>query len=238
MEQVLDHPGWASFWGWLGGTIVAPVRTLREVVLADAWPQALALLLGSAALQTILGLGELVVEVIAYPGRAAGPGVAPWWVLGPASPLAAASGPLGVLTTVPAGWTAASLVYYLIALLLGGRGSFTGLWAAIGFANLPSLLFVPVAVVLWVATMLGPTAVVIVGLLALMVAFPVASWSVALQVIAVREAMSLGTGRAALTVLVPVGVLLTLALLVGCVVLVVLIAIHAGQTPPSSLPSV
>ena len=238
MEQILEHPGWASFWRWVVGTVVTPRRTLREVIMADAWPQALALILAVAALQAILRLGELAIQVVAFSGGGTGVGITPLWALGATSPLAASSGSLGALTSIPAAWTAASLIYYLIAMLLGGRGSFTGLWAALGFASLPALLLAPVTVPLWLAAMLGPLPAIVVGLLAIVVAIPMVIWSIALQAIAVREAMSLGSGRAALTILIPVGALLVLALLIGCALLVVLIAVHAGQMSPGPQPSV
>ena len=44
-----------------------------------------------------------------------------------------------------------------------------------------------------------------------MVSFGIAIWSLVLQVIGVREAMHLSTGRAVMTVLIPVGVLVFLA---------------------------
>ena len=99
---------------------------------------------------------------------------------------------------------AASGAIHLMSRLLGGSGSFAGLFAGNAFASLPQVLTIP-AVFLRVA--LGPTGGWIVQVLVLF-------WWMALAVIVARENYGFTTTRAAASVLIPLSVLLVVLIVV------------------------
>ncbi len=126
--------------------------------------------------------------------------------------LAAMRGPIGLLWMGfgLAGLFFLAAVLQLTADLLGGRGTGRGLLAALALAQTPALLTAPVAALGLVPSpsWLGAALRAALGL-----------WTVVLEVLAVREAHRLSTGRALAVMLLPVVALLLLALLVlGAVV--------------------
>lgn len=100
-----------------------------------------------------------------------------------------------------AAWFVGSAVLQLIAEFYGGQGTALGLFAAIGFAHLPGIFVVPLAVV----AMLLPTGASVVVLAAgsLLLMF----WVLALTVIAIAGANGMGIAKAVLVLLTPLLVL-------------------------------
>jgi hypothetical protein len=105
-------------------------------------------------------------------------------------------------------------VFHLVAELMGGRGSVISLLSALGFASLPSLLNVPVTVIV------GFTGLPIGGLLT----FLFAVWVIVLQVFAVQAVYKLTTGKSVLMVLTPI-----IALMVAFIFALVLFFIIIGS---------
>ncbi len=95
-------------------------------------------------------------------------------------------------------WVVGSALWHLIAEFFGGRGSAVGLFAALGFAQLPRIFIVP----FWVLAALLPAgagaAVMAVSALA------VGAWTLYLDVAALRGAHGLSVSRAVLVFLTPV----------------------------------
>ncbi|MCL0060027.1 YIP1 family protein [Dehalococcoidia bacterium] len=102
-------------------------------------------------------------------------------------------------------------ICHLVASLLGGRGSYSGLFSGFGFASVPGIFVAPLAVI-GMLPMVGP-------LLSVLGNFGVIVWSLVLSILAIRENYLISTGRAILIVLI--------VLLLG-VILLVLSGLLAG----------
>ncbi|MCL0056283.1 YIP1 family protein [Dehalococcoidia bacterium] len=102
-------------------------------------------------------------------------------------------------------------ICHLVASLLGGRGSYSGLFCGSAFAGLPRIFTAPLAVI-GMLPMVGP-------LLSGLGNFGVMVWSLVLSILAIRENYLISTGRAILIVLI--------VLLLG-VILLVLSGLLAG----------
>ncbi|MBE0446764.1 MAG: YIP1 family protein [Actinobacteria bacterium] len=97
-------------------------------------------------------------------------------------------------------------LYHGIALLLKGKGNFTGLLGALGFANFPFILTVPFGLLGFVDGWAGRK-------LPMLASFPFAIWVIVLEIIAIRENYKFSTGRAVVTFFIPPLVLLALILI-------------------------
>ena len=114
---------------------------------------------------------------------------------------------IGLLTLVV--FTA---IYHLVALVLGGKGSYWGLFSGFAFAALPGIFSAPLAAI---SLPLGTAGTGLYGMGTLALTL----WVVVLYVIALRENYLVSTGRAILLFLLPVIILpLLLGLLVALVV--------------------
>jgi len=103
-------------------------------------------------------------------------------------------------------------ICHLVASLLGGRGSYSGLFSGFGFASVPGIFVAPLAVI-GMLPMVGP-------LLSVLGNFGVIVWSLVLSILAIRENYLISTGRAILIVFLPGVILLVLSgLLAGLLVL-------------------
>jgi hypothetical protein len=104
-------------------------------------------------------------------------------------------------------------IYHVVASVLGGKGSYWGLFSGFGFAALPGIFVAPLAVI---------GLLPIVGdLLSGLGAFGVMVWSLILSILAVRENYLVSTGRAILIYLLPLAVLMVLGLIVMFLMLLV-----------------
>ena len=114
-----------------------------------------------------------------------------------------------IMATLPLGWFILAVLFYGVGSIFRTSGSLIGLLAALGFAQVPGLINVATTGV----TSLFGTAGAGMGALASLL---LGSWGIALQIIAIRESMSLSTGKAIatwiLTAAVFFGLLLMLAL--------------------------
>ncbi len=99
-------------------------------------------------------------------------------------------------------WFVATGVVHVAAESLGGDGRALSLLTLLGFCRAPGLLLAPLSLV---PGLTGSGERTLAGLV-------VAGWITALAVLAVREAYSIGTGRAIAAVLLPVAGLVLLAL--------------------------
>lgn len=88
-------------------------------------------------------------------------------------------------------------VLHLIALLLGGRGSYLGLFCGLSFANLPSVFSAPLA---FFFMLLGPLGFVFYSLGSL----AISTWILMLGIIALSYNYGFSTRKAILTFLIPV----------------------------------
>jgi hypothetical protein len=95
------------------------------------------------------------------------------------------------------GWLIWSLIILVVGRILGGRADFGEVMRALAFADTPGVFHLFSSFPIF-----GP----LIGLVA-------GVWTVIATVIAVREAMDFDTGRAVLTVLIPVGIMILLGIL-------------------------
>lgn len=112
-------------------------------------------------------------------------------------------------------WFGVTAVFHLIAEFVGGRGSGVTLLTLIGLAQLPRLLYPPLALIL------NPISPLIAGL----ASFAFNIWIVILYVLAVSSVYGLSTARAVLVVFLPVICLIVLA-----IILVVMVGLIAAGT--------
>jgi hypothetical protein len=111
-------------------------------------------------------------------------------------------------------------VLQLSSYLLGGRGSYAGLFTAMGLAQVPYVFGIPAQLLPVALGTLGSVIATLIGV-------GLAIWVLVLGVVSVRENHDFTTGRAVTAVLIPLGALI----LVGVVVVIlvaVLVASSAG----------
>ena len=113
-------------------------------------------------------------------------------------------------------------ICWIMSRILGGRGSFGGLFAGFGFAYLPAIFTVPVT---FMALQLDTFAQGFSGF----IGFGIAVWTIVLSVFAVQANNNFSTGRAVATIFIPLAVFLVLFLtLFAFVVIMILIALNDG----------
>lgn len=161
----------------LWGVITRPSSTLRQIVALRLW-----------------GWGAIIYAAIAAINAAIGAyGV---WTFGglPAGSRAENLGAgtlflLSILSSL-AFWLALSGFAHLITSALGGRGSFRGILAGLGFAVLPGVFMVPFDFFQTYGGVLG-------GVVSGLASLGIAIWVIYLSIIAVRENYAVAQGRAA-----------------------------------------
>ncbi len=193
------------------GVITAPSLSMRAIALARAWPVGLAIYIVIALLNGFAGLtGRRQVPAVGDPDVARAF----------ETYFDAVQSPVGVLINAlfftPLLLVIGTGIFYLVARLLGGLGTYSGLLATQAFASVPSFLLAPLTLL---ANILRIP--VLGGLFTL--AFFI--WTLVLVVIGIRESMALSTGRAVATLLIPIGVIFLLT----CVLIFVLVAAIAGS---------
>ncbi|BBB91213.1 MAG TPA: Yip1 family protein [Methylomusa anaerophila] len=95
-------------------------------------------------------------------------------------------------------WVLSAAVLSFIAELYGGQGTVLGLFAALGFSHLPRIAIIPAWV--FVAIMPPVTRPVLMGIIGL----AVVTWTLALNVAALRGAYGLSGAKAVLVLLTPI----------------------------------
>lgn len=225
----VDQRRWTqNFFEWVGGVIVTPGETLREVTRQGGWLQA-----GIVVL--LIGLADAILQVATTLRGGSSTGIASFGDMGTTGSAEFDAMMQGfavgsAVTTIiwrPVFWAGITLVYFLIAYLLGGRGGFEGLLAGIGFSHVPMLFSLPFSAASALLSVFG-AGLGFLGSLVLLPALIITGvWSLVLQVIAIREAMNLSNGRAVTTVMIPILIivafvvlmlLLLTALIVGLIV--------------------
>ena len=197
-------------------TITSPVATLRRVTHNPPIGWAIVLIIGAGVISGILqallvATGGYQTFNTAETTEVTGAAAAVLGIgMAVATPIMAVVG-LAVLTGI----------YWVLSRLLGGQGSYSGLFAVFSFAGIPSsYLAVPI---LLLGTMVGTLGYT----LAWAVTIPLTIWSIALGVIAIRENNAFTTIRAVVAFFIPL--VLVVGLLIGVVVLIIA-AIAAATT--------
>ena len=109
-------------------------------------------------------------------------------------------------------------VFWVMSLILGGRGAYCGLFTGLAFASVPTVFSLPANLLVSQSWMLPG----IVGL-------GIFAWTVVLTVFAVQENNGFSTGRAIAAVFIPLGILFVLAAaLVVFAILVIVLAVSGG----------
>lgn len=158
---------------WLYGVLAEPSEALRAVAARKPVGWALAVIVGTATLLAAAGVSQ--TNFAAVTGATF-------------DELARIELTVAVILSVAGCFVIVGLLH-LVARLFGGRGSFPGLLSAMGFAQFPSLLWLPFMAL---ARVDGPVAAGLstVGFIG------IAIWVAALCVVSLRETHGLSTGAA------------------------------------------
>ncbi|MDE2822305.1 MAG: Yip1 family protein [Chloroflexota bacterium] len=193
------------------GVIFVPLPTMQTIVRRRPIGWALIVIIVIAIAQGITGAASLDpadfddVE----------------FVQGPLQGFSIVGGPALAIVSV-AFFTA---ICWIMSRILGGKGSYGGLFAGFGFAYLPAVFTVPVT---FMALQLDSFAQGLSGL----VGFGIAVWTIVLSVFAIRENNNFSTGRAIAALFIPLAVFFVLLLaLFAFVVIMILIALNDGFAP-------
>jgi len=180
---------------WLYGVMASPVEALRAVAEEKPVWWAFAVVVGAVTLLSFGMLSQANLDAL--------PGVTFEDLLGSVLIVAIVASTVGYFIGVG--------ILHLAALLFGGEGSFAGLVSAMGFAQFPALLLLPLMVLARVG---GP----VVAGLSTVASIGVVVWVAALSVISLREAHGMSTraaiGTCVFSIVIPVAALVGLALLV------------------------
>lgn len=187
---------------WLDGVITGPVEALRAVAEKKPVGWALAVIVGTTTLLSTAGLSQANLDAL--------PGIRFEALL--------CTVLTGVIILSAIGYFIGVGLLHLAALLFGGKGSFAGLFSAVGFAQFPALLLLP----LMVLARIGSP---VVAGLSIVASAGISVWVAALGVIALREAHGMSTGAAIGTcifaALIPVatvaGIILLAAVVAGII---------------------
>ncbi|MGE5592875.1 MAG: Yip1 family protein [Betaproteobacteria bacterium] len=192
---------------WLYGVMVSPVEALRAVAEKKPVGWAFAVVVGAVTLLSCGMLSQANLDAL--------PGVTFEDLLG--------SVLIGAIVASTVGYFIGVGILHLAALLFGGEGTFAGLVAAMGFAQFPALILLPLMVLARVG---GP----VVAGLSTVASAGIVVWVAALSVISLREAHGMST-RAAIGTCV-FSAVIPLAALVGLILLIIVTAgvIGAGSS--------
>jgi hypothetical protein len=112
-------------------------------------------------------------------------------------------------------------IFQLMSMILGGKGPYSGLFAGLAFASVPTVFGIPVTLL---TAFLGDAGSIMSGLVQLGLAI----WIIVLSAIVIRENNGFSTGRAAVALLVPLAIIF--ALLMALVILVVIALVLAAAS--------
>lgn len=190
------------------GVIVVPVPTMRTIVRRRPIGWALIVIVVIAIAQGITGAASL--DPADFDDVAL--------VQGPLQGFSIVAGPALAIVGV-AFFTA---ICWITSRILGGKGSYGGLFAGFGFAYLPAVFTVPVT---FMALQLDSFAQGLSGF----IGFGIAVWTIVLSVFAVQANNNFSTGRAIAAIFIPLAVFFVLLLaLFAFVVIMILIALNEG----------
>ena len=211
-----------NFWEAIVGVIVRPVTAMRQIAAARPWPFALGLAIMIALLGGLVNLQSPWAQM-PPPGDPAAPlppefdqamafTRSPWFAL------------LNALLCSPALLAVGAGILFLIGRLLGGQGHYSALFSTQAFSSVPSLLLTPVL------ALLNLTGTVVGSVLSIPLGIGVGIWVIVLQVLGIRESLTLSTGRAIATVLIPIALLF--AFVCAIIALLIVVALPMMSTSP------
>ena len=164
------------------GVIFVPVPTMRSIVRRRPVGWALIIIIVISVAQGIAGAASL--DPSDFDDTV--------WVQGPLQGFSIVGGPVLAIAVI-AFFTATC---WIMSWILGGRGSYGGLFAGFGFAYLPAVFTVPIS---FTALQLDSFGQGLSG----MIGFGVAVWTIVLSVVAVQANNNFSTGRAVTALLIP-----------------------------------
>ncbi|MFO7967006.1 MAG: Yip1 family protein [Archaeoglobaceae archaeon] len=190
------------------GTLFSPVSTFKRMIeertsIAFA---VIVVLVGSVC----SGAGSVLIQSTLISSIGTYPGFEAYQLQSMISPTASLV--LGVVGGV-LGWVIIAGVLHLVAKALGGRGTFEGMLLLMGFATLPNIFQAPAGLIAFFSGGLSGL-MIFFGLMALL-----GLWILALNVIAIREAQGFTTGKAIVTLILPIVILVILALVLTAILL-------------------
>ena len=190
------------------GVIFNPVPTMRTIVRRRPIGWALIVIVVISVAQVIAGAASLDPSDFDDVD----------WLQGPLQGFSIVGGPALAIVVV-AFFTA---ICWLMSRILGGRGSYGGLFAGLGFAYLPAVFTVPVT---FMALQLDTFGQGLSGL----IGSGVSVWTIILSVFAVQANNNFSTGRAIAALLIPLAVLFVLFLtFIAFAFVVIVIAVNQG----------
>ena len=190
------------------GVIFVPVPTMRTIVRRRPIGWALIVIVVISLAQVIAGAASL--DPADFDDAD--------WLQGPLQGFSIVGGPALAIVVV-AFFTA---ICWLMSRILGGRGSYGGLFAGLGFAYLPAVFTVPVT---FMALQLDTFGQGLSG----MIGFGGSVWTIILSVFAVQANNNFSTGRAIAALLIPLAVLFVLLIaFIAFAFVVIVIAVNQG----------
>ena len=190
------------------GVIFVPVSTMRTIVHRRPIGWALVIIVAISIAQGIAGAASL--DPSDFDDVT--------WVQGPLQGFSIVGGPILAIAGV-AFFTA---ICWIMSWILGGRGSYGGLFAGFGFAYLPAVFTVPVT---FMALQLDSFGQGLSG----MIGFGVAIWTIVLSVFVVQANNNFSTGRAIAALFIPLAVLFVLLFtFILFIVVVIFVAVNEG----------
>ena len=190
------------------GVIFVPAPTMRTIVRRRPIGWALIVIVAVAIAQGIAGAASL--DPADFDDAE--------WLQGPLQGFSIVGGPALAIVGV-AFFTA---ICWIMSRILGGKGSYGGLFAGIGFAYLPIAFTILIP---FMALQLDDFGRALSG----MIGFGMTVWTIVLSVIAVQANNNFTTGRAIAAIFIPLAVFLILLLaLFAFIVIMILIALNEG----------
>jgi hypothetical protein len=193
-------------WERIFGALSAPGKTLHKAAEMELWKEGLFIV---AVVAILNGLSEMVapgsLETLQYLEESLNFPLAETPLTSPGFGLF--SSLFGGLL----GWFVVGAVFFFVAKIFKGQGSFIGMLASLGYANCPYFIGAPLAAITSVAGSFGTTLSGIIG-------FAVGIWVLVLNIIAIRESQQISTGAAAATYFIPVILFIILLILLGVLI--------------------
>lgn len=190
------------------GVIFVPVPTMRTIVHRRPIGWALIIIVAISIAQGIIGAASF--DPSDFDDVT--------WVQGPLQGFSIVGGPIFAIAGV-AFFTA---IFWIMSRILGGRGSYGGLFSGLAFASVPSVFTIPVTFLAFQFETLG------LGLSG-MIGFGVTVWTIVLTVIAVQANNNFSTGRALAAILIPLAIFFVLLIaLIALVVVLIVVAVNEG----------
>ena len=190
------------------GVIFVPLPTMRTIVRSRPIGWALIVIVAISIAQGIAGAASL--DPADFDDAD--------WLQGPLQGFSIVGGPALAIV----GFAFFTAICWIMSRILGGKGSYGGLFAGFGFAYLPAVFTVPVT---FMALQLDSFGQGISGF----IGFGIAVWTIVLSVFAIQASNNFSTGRAIAAIFIPLAIFLILFIsLFAFVVVMILIALNEG----------